>query len=230
MTFIWRVEVERSLVGEKRVEILPCPRFPPVHAPSFCGVTRHANNSTSLPSFLPSFSLFFVPVYRRFGRLSMNFLSLPIPSPPFQLYLRVFGPSTSVPGSAWQVLQQFATRIIALLPRTQWVCLGHNVESNGIAADFSPRFSGKKGRGISPLSLSLSFSWLAREGTAGLAASLASRILSFAKSAALSRRLFAEFPGMRLEVVPFGYSSGLDPRVSRRVLARWRVSLRPTAG
>ena len=54
---------------------------------------------------------------------------------------------------------------------------------------------------------SLFLSWLAMEGTAGLAASLVSRILSFAESAALSRRLSAEFPGMPLEVVPFGYSS-----------------------
>lgn len=54
---------------------------------------------------------------------------------------------------------------------------------------------------------SLFLSWLAMEGTVGLAASLTSRILSFAESAALNRRLSAEFPGMRLEVVPFGYSS-----------------------
>ena len=128
----------------------------------------------------------------------MNFLSLRPSTPPSQLYLRVFGPSTSVPDLAWQVRRQFTTRIIAPLPDPVGVSRPASkvMESRQI---FLP-FSGKKGR-ESFLRLAVE-----KKRDVGSAASLESRILSFVESAALSHRLFAEFTGMRLEVVPFGYS------------------------
>lgn len=74
----------------------------------------------------------------------MNFLSLRPSTPPSQLYLRVFGPSTSVPDLAWQVRRQFTTRIIAPLPDPVGVSRPASkvMESRRI---FLP-FSEKKGR------------------------------------------------------------------------------------
>lgn len=110
------------------------------------------------------------------------------------------------------------------LLRTQWVCLGHNVESNGIAADFSPRFSGKKGGEI------VSLSFLARDGRDRWFGSLFDLANSFIRGeCCFEPAAFRWIPWNAARSCSIRLFFGLDPRVSRRVLTR-RVSLRPTAG